>query len=74
VQQLITQPGRYLTRTGKIVEIFEIKDSGATFNCHGDLLIPYKGRVLRKWNTWAADGRNTVFGDQSRDIVGVAAQ
>jgi hypothetical protein len=69
---IINQPGRYLTRTGKVVEIFEIKENGATFNCHGHLVVPYKGRVLRKWNTWANDGRHTVFGNTSRDIVAVA--
>lgn len=69
---LIDGPGRYVTRKGLIVEIYEIKTDGKSFwAAHGhELRVDTLGRTRRHWNIWATDGRFTAFPGHPRDIVG----
>lgn len=62
---------KYKTVKGLTVEIFEVKDNGATCNCHGYIhRITASGRIKREWNTWAIDGRNKfVWGWSNLDLV-----
>lgn len=67
---MIRGTGRYKTASGLLVEIFEIKTSGATFNCHGYITIPRSnGKFKREWNIWAEDGRFRAVGKHRWDIV-----
>lgn len=61
----------YKTANNKTVEIFEIKDNGATCNVHGYVITKKaNGKIARTWNTWAEDGRNAfVWGWSNLDIV-----
>lgn len=66
----ITAPGKYRTRSGLLVEIFEIKDSAKAWaNCHGYLVKPWGTYFRRYWNTWHASGRFCFVGDSDLDIV-----
>ena len=61
----------YQTVNGNTVEIFEIKDNGASLNCHGYLhkTIP-SGRIKKVWNIWGSDGRSKlVWGWSNLDII-----
>ena len=61
----------YHTVNGKTVEIFEVKDNGASLNCHGYLhrVLP-TGRVKKVWNIWGIDGRSKlVWGWSGLDII-----
>ena len=61
----------YNTVNGKTVEIFEIKDNGASLNCHGYLhRITPSGRTKKVWNIWGQDGRSKfVWGWSGLDII-----
>lgn len=69
--QIKLQAGkRYKTRSGKVVDIFEVKENGATANCHGWLhRITKTRRVKYIWNIWCDDGRFKFVGESSLDIV-----
>lgn len=62
---------KYKTANGLVVEIFEIKDNGATCNCHGYIYRKTpSGRTRKEWNIWAIDGRNKfVWGWSKLDLV-----
>ncbi len=63
--------GKYKTANGKVVEIFEIKDNGATANCHGylDRITP-TGKVKKIWYTWTITGSHKfVWGWSNLDLV-----
>jgi len=66
---------KYLTVKGLVVEIFEIKNNGATANVHGYIhrVSPTTGKVKREWTTWCLDGRHKfVWGWSNLDIVSLA--
>ena len=63
--------GKYRTANGKRVEIFEIKDNGATCNCHGylDRITP-TGRIKKVWYTWTPEGSHKfLWGTSNLDLV-----
>mgnify|MGYP003464341081 CR=1 FL=1 len=67
---MIRGTGRYKTASGLVVNIFEIKANGATFNCHGYIAVPRsRGRFKHEWNIWAEDGRFRAVGKHRWDIV-----
>jgi len=66
---IIDEPGMYVTRNGKKVRIYEIKDPKFTFHCHGYLLIQKKTQIAMKWNIWAPDGRFKAIELCDLDIV-----
>lgn len=64
--------GMYKTRIDHIVTIFDIKDNGATFNCHGYRKHPNPKRKCGYdlvWNIWAPTGKFLAVGDTDYDIV-----
>lgn len=69
---VIDAPGVYMTQEGLEVVIYEIKETGATFNCHGHLLIPSKlgrARTKREWNIWSPEGHFMAIEKHKNDIV-----
>lgn len=70
---VISEPGNYLTRNGKTVEISEVKhfdDDIMRFSCKGVLLTPTKsGRVKRDWNIWHQSGRLFAVNESQLDII-----
>ena len=69
---IIDSIGLYKMRIGHTVEIFEIKDNGATFNCHGYHRIPNPKRKIgydTVWNIWAPTGRFMSVIMSSFDII-----
>lgn len=72
LKNIICGLGLYKNRMGHIVEIFEIKNNGATFNCHGHHRIPNKKRKCgydTVWNIWAPTGRFMAVIKSSMDII-----
>ena len=68
----IDSTGMYKTRIGHVVTIFEIKNNGATFNCHGYRQHPNPKRSCGYdlvWNIWAPTGNFLAVGDTDYDIV-----
>lgn len=68
----IDSTGMYKTRIGHVVTIFEIKNNGATFNCHGYRQHPNPKRKCGYdlvWNIWAPTGKFLAVGDTDYDIV-----
>ena len=68
----IDSTGTYKTRIGHTVEIFDIKDNGATFNCHGYRYVPNPKRKCGydlAWNIWAPTGKFVAVGETDYDIV-----
>lgn len=62
--------GLYKTRSGLLVEIYEVKSTGATFNRHGYLHTKTKhGRAKKQHNIWDALGRYTAFEGHALDII-----
>ena len=61
----------YLTANGRRVDIFEVKQNGATCNCHGYVhrVMP-SGRIKKQWDVFAEDGRHKfIWGWSNWDIV-----
>lgn len=67
---LIDGPGEYLTQSGAKIEIFEVKETGASYPCHGYTSKPDSlGRIRKSWKIWALDGRYGCFAGSKMDIV-----
>lgn len=71
---IINKPGEYRTRSGKKVEIHEVKPtltlSSTAFNAKGCLIEQKAFRTLRHFNVWHISGRFGVFGPTPNDIIG----
>lgn len=71
--RIIDAPGKYLTRAGRLVVIFEITSTEkATFNCKGSVFFPPlkpNGKEISIFNTWQANGRKVALGEDPSDIV-----
>ena len=65
--------GKYITRDGKEVDIYEIVDiNKASFNCHGYIHTKRGKRITSKWNIWNTKGHFTAFVGHDSDIVSEA--
>lgn len=71
---IITKPGVYKTRSGKKVEIHEVKPtltlSSTAFNAKGCLIKVGRFRTERLFNVWHISGRFGIFGPTPNDIIG----
>lgn len=70
---IISAVGTYVMRNGRTARITEIKDNGATNNCHGYLQKApnKKGVIKEEWSIWSPAGCFNFLGESPRDIVGV---
>lgn len=73
---VITEPGEYVTRSGKKVNIIRVDDhsddlSVTRFNCKGDIYTPRPGRSdKREYGIWHQSGSFRAIGTHMNDIVG----
>ena len=64
------QKGFYSTRDGRRVQIFDIKDNGATFNVHGYVERLYRGKMrFSKWQIFSQKGKFFICGQHGLDLV-----
>ena len=68
--------GLYITRCGLIVDLYEVKNTSATFNRHGYIYQTHtkKGEVRcrgvkREWGIWNDRGFFTAFEGHAYDLV-----
>lgn len=70
---IVTEPGRYRTRSGMEVIVHEVGPNGPVnqtrYAVKGSLLLPRQKRTIREYNIWHVSGRYRAPGEHPRDIV-----